>query len=59
MSNYMSNTACEQLLALLGPELYDRVVAIVDEEIEAYAEMMCDGCEERMPDEPRYNEGYL
>ena len=27
--------------------------------IDYMRDTQCDGCEERMPDEPQYNEGYL
>ena len=59
MSNYMSDKAVERLMRLIPKEHQDEAFEIIDAEIEDAMESQCDNCEQRMPDEPRYNEGYL
>lgn len=59
-SDYMSNEACEFIRKIVPKESWHELFIVIDGEIEAQLEDCpdCDSCDQRIPDEPRYNEGY-
>ena len=69
MSDYMNEETCSKIVESINSKLnsahqltykdFHELFAIVDKEIESHGESNCDNCDDRMPDEPSYNEGYM